>query len=153
MRKKLITLLIVLGILAISSSLTYEQQTIIPILKNWLASKPFDQQLSWLKIPYYGTIISIESRGYFDFVEFLIRKATHFIGFGVIALVMYWILPSIWRWKGRIVITAISIIALADEIHQSFTPGRTMTFQDVFLDTAGAAVVVGIVTFSRKRSS
>lgn len=69
--------------------MTYEQQSILPELEDLLANKPFEKQLSVLKIPYWGTIVSVEERGYFPFVEFLIRKLTHFIGFGCIALGLY----------------------------------------------------------------
>lgn len=153
MWKKTIILVISVMVLAISSSLTYEQQTIIPTLKNMLASKPFEGTLSWLHIPYWGKIVSIETIGYFHFIEFLIRKMTHFIGFGLIAMILYWFLPNTWRFKGRIVIMSIFFIALVDECRQNFTPGRMMSFQDVLLDTAGASCFIVIITIWKKYRS
>lgn len=147
--KKWLIFSICLVILIISSSLTYEQQSILPELEDLLSNKPFEEQLAVLKIPYWGTIVSIEERGYFPFVEFLIRKLTHFIGFGCIALGLYFA----WgkrRFAAIIAIIGTTVIAMLDEFRQSFTPGRTMSGQDVLVDTAGAIVFVGAVVIIRK---
>jgi len=147
--KKWIIFIACLVVLVISSSMTYEQQSILPELKDLLANKPFEQQLSVLKIPYWNTVVSIEERGYFPFVEFLIRKLTHFIGFGCIALGLYFV----WgkrRFAGSVAIGGTTIIAMLDEFRQSFTPGRTMSGQDVLVDTVGAIVFVGSVITLRK---
>ncbi|MGR6903588.1 VanZ family protein [Lysinibacillus sp. BSL11] len=147
--KKWLILLICLVVLVISSSMTYEQQSILPELEDLLANKPFEKQLSILKIPYWGTIVSVEERGYFPFVEFLIRKLTHFMGFGCIALGLYFA----WgkrRFTASIAIVGTAIIAVLDEFRQGFTPGRTMSAQDVLVDTAGAIVFVSLVVAVRK---
>ncbi|MGE7695011.1 VanZ family protein [Lysinibacillus sp. NPDC094177] len=147
--KKWLILIAFLVILAISSSMTYEQQSIIPELEQVLANKPFEKQLSVLKIPYWDTVVSVEERGYFKFVEFLIRKLTHFVGFGCIGLGIYFA----WgkrRFAAGVAIAGTALIATLDEFRQSFTPGRTMSGQDVILDTAGAILFVGIVVLVRK---
>ncbi|SCX37956.1 VanZ family protein [Lysinibacillus fusiformis] len=147
--KKWLIFIICLVVLIISSSMTYEQQNILPELKDLLANKPFEKQLSVLKIPYWDTVVSVEERGYFPFVEFLIRKLTHFIGFGCIALGLYFA----WgrrRFAATIAITGTAFIAMLDEFRQSFTPGRTMSSQDVLVDTAGAIIFVGVVVVFRK---
>ncbi len=147
--KKWLVLLLLLVILAISSSMSYEQQSIIPELEDLLANKPFEAQLSVLKIPYWDTVVSVEERGYFEFVEFLIRKFTHFIGFGCIALGIY------FAWGKRpfaagVAIALTAVIAMLDEFRQSFTPGRTMNGQDVLVDTAGAIVFISLVLAVKK---
>ncbi|MBD8520157.1 VanZ family protein [Lysinibacillus fusiformis] len=147
--KKWLIFIICLVVLIISSSMTYEQQSILPELKDLLANKPFEKQLSVLKIPYWDKVVSVEERGYFPFVEFLIRKLTHFIGFGCIALGLYFA----WgrrRFAATIAIVGTAFIAMLDELRQSFTPGRTMSGQDVLVDTAGAIVFVGVVVVFRK---
>ncbi|MGE7941936.1 VanZ family protein [Lysinibacillus xylanilyticus] len=147
--KKWLVLIVFLVILAISSSMTYEQQSILPELEDALANKPFEKQLSVLKIPYWDTVVSVEERGYFKFVEFLIRKLTHFVGFGCIALGIYFA----WgkrRFAAGVAIAVTAFIAILDEFRQSFTPGRMMSGQDVILDTAGAIVFVGIVVLVKK---
>lgn len=150
MKKKLVLLAGVLIILAISSSMSYKQQTIIPELQSLFFNKPFEEWLSMLKIPYRDRIISVETVGYYYFLEFLIRKATHFFSFAMIAGILYWLLPKTWRLKGWITIGCLFIIALGDEIHQNFTPGRLMAFQDVLLDTTGAAFMVATITLLKR---
>ncbi len=147
--KKWLVLVVFLLVLIISSSMTYEQQSILPELEDILANKPFERQLSLLQIPYWDTVVSVEERGYFKFVEFLIRKLTHFVGFGCIALGIYFV----WgkrRFPASVAIVGTAIIAILDEFRQSFTPGRMMSGQDVLVDTAGAIVFVGIVVFVKK---
>ncbi|QPQ36688.1 VanZ family protein [Lysinibacillus sp. JNUCC-52] len=147
--KKWLVLLLLLVILAISSSMSYEQQSIIPELEELLANKPFEAQLSVLKIPYWDTVVSVEERGYFEFIEFLIRKFTHFIGFGCIALGIYFA----WgkrRFATGVAIALTAVIAMLDEFRQSFTPGRTMNGQDVLVDTAGAIVFISLVLAVKK---
>ncbi|MFJ8102164.1 VanZ family protein [Lysinibacillus sp. NPDC096212] len=147
--KKWLILIAFLVVLAISSSMTYEQQSIIPELEQVLANKPFEKQLSVLKIPYWDTVVSVEERGYFKFVEFLIRKLTHFVGFGCIALGIFFA----WgkrRFAAGVAIAGTALIATLDEIRHSFIPERMMSGQDVILDTAGAIVFVGIVVLVRK---
>lgn len=147
--KKWLVLLAFLVILAISSSMTYEQQTILPTLEEMLANKPFEKQLSVLHIPYWDTVVSVEERGYFKFVEFLIRKLTHFVGFGCIALGLYFA----WgkrRYAAGVAIVGTALIASIDEFRQSFTPGRMMSGQDILLDTAGAIVFVVIIVLMKK---
>lgn len=147
--KKRLVLAVFLLVLIISSSMTYEQQSILPELEDILANKPFEKQLSLLQIPYWDTVVSVEERGYFKFVEFLIRKLTHFVGFGCIALGIYFV----WgkrRFPASVAIIGTVIIAMLDEFRQSFTPGRMMSGQDVLVDTAGAIVFVGIVVFVKK---
>lgn len=147
--KKWLIFIICLVILIISSSLTYEQQSILPELEDLLSNKPFEEQLAVLKIPYWGTTVSIEERGYFPFVEFLVRKLIHFIGFGCIALGLYFALGN-RRFAAIIAIISTIVIAMLDEFRQSFTPGRTMSGQDVLVDTAGAIVFVGAGVIIRK---
>ncbi|PID05908.1 MULTISPECIES: VanZ family protein [unclassified Sporosarcina] len=133
----LIIVLCIIGSLFISSSQTYEQQSLIPTLENVLPNKPFETALSALSIPYWNTTISVGERGYYHFVEFLLRKAAHFILFGLLAVGIFLSLPS---RLPRLVIASASTLLLAciDETHQYFTGGRTATFRDVLLDMSGA---------------
>lgn len=142
--KKLIVLIIILSILFISSGQTYEQQSLIPTLEKWLPSEPLKSSLSKLHIPYWGTTISVEERGYYHFVEFLLRKSAHFVIFGVLAVAIYLILPK--HTFRLLTATWITILlAFADEYHQSLTGGRTPALQDVILDAAGAVTFLLIL--------
>lgn len=135
--KKLLVLFILIGVLYISSGQTYEQQSLIPTLQERLPSKPLETTLSKLEVPYWGKTISVEERGYYAFVEFLLRKSAHFFIFGFLAIAIYSILPK----HGFRLLTAALLtllVAIGDEYHQSLTGGRTPTIYDVILDMAGA---------------
>lgn len=131
--KKYFWFLLILIILFISSGQTYEQQSLIPNLKQWFPGEPFKNLLSTLQIPYWGRIISVEERGYYYFLEFLIRKGAHIVTFGALAIAAF-------IMTKRYILSFIITIVLAgiDEFHQSLTGGRTPTIQDVYLDTFGA---------------
>ncbi|GKV57376.1 hypothetical protein NCCP2222_33230 [Sporosarcina sp. NCCP-2222] len=102
--------------------------------------------MSHLQIPYWGRIVSIEERGYYYFVEFLVRKAAHFFTFGLLAIGVYFALPSS-RFRTLFALLATAFIAIADEFHQSLTGGRTASGYDVLLDTAGAVTCLVLLHF------
>lgn len=147
--KKYIPLLLLIIIIFLSSSQSYEQQSIIPTLQQLLPNQPFYNFLSFFQIPYWGIIVSVEERGYYYFIEFLIRKAAHFFSFGAIAVALYIALyPRKWRYIYALVLTFL--LACADELHQYFTAGRTATMMDVGLDTAGGFFLLTIFVLLAK---
>lgn len=147
--KKIIPLLFLLIIVFVSSGQTAEQQSLIPVLEKWLPGRPLESFLSTFQIPYWGILVSIEERGYYPFVEFLIRKGTHFVYFGLIGLAIYAALP---KFSFRVLAAGLltMLFALVDEFHQSFTSGRTASAQDVMLDTAGAITALLLLTFIQR---
>lgn len=143
--KKFYFIGILLLVLVIFSSMTAEQQSLQHVLQTILSKKPFEAQLSQLAIPYWDTIVSVDERGYFAFVEFLIRKGAHFLMFATIGVALLQ-----FRLHPLLVIVLAFCIALGDEFRQSFTPGRTMTMQDVWLDTTGAAFGIALWLIYKK---
>lgn len=143
--KKLIPLLLLLVVVFLASGQTAEQQTMQEVLKAWLPNKPLESFLSIFQVPYWGILVSVEERGYYAFLEFLIRKGTHFIYFGVIALAIYIALSRIKYRKATVVVITM-FLAIADEFRQSFTIGRTASLRDVILDTSGAIVAILLLT-------
>ncbi len=142
-------LLILLAVLFISSSQTYEQQSIVPTLQDWFPNKPLESLLSKIEVSYWGITVSVEERGYYYFLEFLLRKSAHFFIFGLIAVGIYIILP---KFKARFFTTAFLtlLVAAGDEYRQSFNDGRTASFEDVRLDMAGALTALIIIYLVRK---
>lgn len=139
--KKYIPLALLVVIIFISSSQSYEQQSIVPTLQKLFPNQPLHGFLSQFKIPYWGITVSVEERGYYYFLEFLIRKVAHLLSFGAIAIALYIALyPRKWRYFYAIAITFS--LAAADEFHQSFTSGRTATMSDVWLDSFGGLVLL-----------
>lgn len=137
---------VMMGILFISSSQTYEQQSQIGLLGKLLKNEPFKDLLSGWQITYGGSVISIEKSGYLHFVEFFLRKGAHFGS--------YFILGSMWflglqiKMKATFLPGVVSWLAATgyaglDEFHQMLTGGRTPMFEDLMLDSIGA--MTGIV--------
>lgn len=141
--KKYIVLGVLLLLLAIFSNTSYEQQTLIPFLQTLLPTQPFIGFLSQFEITYWNRLISVETSGYYHFLEFLIRKGTHFSFFGIIGVVIFYVLRK-RPFAPLIAIAAVFILGSLDEFRQSFSPDRTGTIKDVYIDTAGAFFFVSI---------
>ncbi len=103
-----------------------------------------------------------------DQLDMVLRKTGHFIGYAILSALAFialqktnrdrfrevlrrpWgtYLRDLWRpeWCGIAILATIATAA-ADEIHQTFIPSRTGRWQDVVIDTCGAAVVQLIIYF------
>lgn len=145
MKKYIIFVIGVLIILFGLSSMSYEQQTIVPTLQENLEDKPFYDLLSKMEFTYWGTTISVETRGYYYFIEFLFRKGLHFVGYGCVGILFYLLYRKL-NFKISVIYSILTtfIIASLDELRQTFVVGRTGVFQDVLLDTAGAITFIFI---------
>ncbi|CAM4114990.1 VanZ family protein [Lederbergia lenta] len=149
---KTIIKVFLLPVVAISififSSQTYEQQSLVPMLYKILPGEPLIGLLSHIEIPYWGSIISVETKGYYYFLEFLIRKFAHLFLFGMFALTMFSLLMFIKRMKVPqavfIALIGTGIYAAVDEYHQLITGGRTPLVADVLLDMTGAVIALVI---------
>lgn len=73
-----------------------------------------------------------------------IDKLIHFSVFGLLATLVVRAPGMRGAWMAAV---AVSLFGIADEIRQSFTPGRSVEFADWLADTAGAAVAVVLYTF------
>ena len=158
MKKYIFLVVLALLVVVIASNMSYKQQTIIPELQTLLANKPFEEQLSKIHLTYWGMPISVETRGYFYFVEFLIRKGTHFVGYGIIGLLFYLLYRKLaWKLSSLIAMITVFFIASLDEFRQTLLPGRTGIFSDVVIDTVGAICFVFlakiILTFKNRVSA
>lgn len=157
MKKITVFLLVALFIVAYMSNASYEQQSITSELKYFLPNEPSKEVLSHVELNFWGSPISIEEWGYHSFIELLIRKATHFFGYGILGVLflffyrrLHWKLPSI------LAILSVAMIASLDEYNQSSIPSRTGAVQDVLIDVAGAIVFISLavsIHYFRKRHS
>ncbi len=103
----------------------------------------------------------------------VLRKTGHFAGYGILSALVFLALKNtnhdrlgpllrrpwgihlrdFWRWDWALLgMLATVVTAAADEIHQSFLPSRTGQWQDVVLDTCGAAVLQAIIYFLSQRA-
>jgi VanZ family protein len=93
-----------------------------------------------------------------EHVHFLIRKASHFSEYALLALLAarafrtssQAVLARLW-WLAAFALVAC--VSLADEYHQSFVPSRTGTIYDSLLDMAGGATALACAAMwlSRRR--
>jgi VanZ family protein len=102
----------------------------------------------------------------------VLRKSGHFLGYGILSVLVFlalrntnrdrlrpllsrsWgiYLSDLWRAEWVLIgMLATVVTASFDEIHQTFIPSRTGRWQDVLLDTVGAAALqVVVYLFSRR---
>lgn len=102
----------------------------------------------------------------------VLRKTGHFIGYGILGVLVFLALRNTNRdrllaflrrpwgiyvrdlWRAEWVSIAILftvVTASYDEIHQTFIPSRTGRWQDVLIDTGGAAVFqIGVYLLSKQ---
>lgn len=78
----------------------------------------------------------------------VIRKSGHALVYGILAYLDWRVLraePRLAAQSTRWAWLLATIYALADEIHQGFTPERHFTVTDVLTDAAGAALAMLLV--------
>ena len=72
------------------------------------------------------------------------RKISHALAFGTLALFLRWGLGP-WRSSLKVSVIAFALtlaFAYGDEVHETFTPGRTGSDADVAIDGAGALAAI-----------
>ncbi len=92
-------------------------------------------------------------------VRHSVRKAAHFSIYGILGVFVCLSVSSFIETKIIAYLTALSItiiLAILDEFHQSFVPGRSMEFTDVMIDGLGAAIfslviMLGVHIFNEKK--
>lgn len=81
-----------------------------------------------------------------DTTEKIIRKLAHFSIYALVGFLLMGLLSTYKikeNWKVILTILLGMIYATSDEIHQSFTPGRSPKITDVYIDTLG--IIVGAI--------
>ncbi|WP_134684249.1 VanZ family protein [Brevibacillus migulae] len=145
----LLVILVIAG-LYYSSAQPYQKQDIRGSIERHLGGSPLEQQMDDFSLHYAGKEISTNTVGFAGFVEFFIRKATHFVTFGCLAVFLYRLLRHVCSpataipWSGFIG----TVVAALDEWHQTFTEGRTGMVADVLLDASGISaglIIIAIV--------
>ena len=93
------------------------------------------------------------------------RKSGHFIWYGLMGLtwlrawLLTWLAPlrmrGIWVWRRFGLLMALfctMLVAVLDELHQTYIPSRTGLVSDAWLDTGGAvALMLFMVSFWIRR--
>lgn len=94
----------------------------------------------------YQTLFGPVSDQDWNTIHFYARKSGHFLGYGLLALAWlraWWMtLPrSIFLTDAVLALLGTAMTAGADELHQSFLPGRMGTPRDVLIDCTGAVTL------------
>jgi len=115
-----------IGIIALESTVLFGAEHTSP---------PF----RWLYQHIFGQVTDAA----WDPIHFYIRKTGHFVGYGLLALAWlraWWFtLPkSVFVTDALLALLGTAMTASADELHQTFLPGRTGTPWDVLIDCSGA---------------
>lgn len=135
----------------IASSQPYEKQDLRGTIRKYINMNQVQDKLGGIHFTYGKKEISVEKSGADGFVEFFIRKGTHFLTFtffGILfyRLFRYWTKPrEAIAWTGWIG----TLVAISDEWHQSFTPNRTAMITDVILDVSGLVFAMILITVLR----
>ena len=87
----------------------------------------------------------------------LIRKASHFVEYAILALLAARALRTSSReflsshWFA-VSLAFVAVYALSDELHQSFVSSRTASIYDSLIDTAGGLTALTVVAWRYKKS-
>jgi VanZ family protein len=105
----------------------------------------------------FGYIYPGIMRELFDSIHFFLRKAGHFTGYAVLALLLFRACRSgervRWRWKWAIgSLLVVVFYALLDEYHQTFTRHRVGSIYDSLIDTSGAVAALFLLWSLRRKS-
>jgi VanZ family protein len=113
-----------------------------------------------------ATVAPQVQRSFVDQLDEVLRKSGHFLGYGILSALVFlalrntnrdrirvllqrpWgiYLRDLWRQEWVVIGMLMTIVAASyDEIHQTFIPSRTGRWQDVAIDTCGAAAIQGVI--------
>ncbi|MCB7303441.1 VanZ family protein [Bariatricus massiliensis] len=114
-----------------------------PVTESVGLSRKVGQKVSELFVPGFKELPQGEQEEFVQKIDFGIRKTAHFLEYMVLGI--WWgflLMPArrSVRFKIWTAVWASAACAAVDEIHQLFVDGRTGRWQDVCIDTAGAAV-------------
>lgn len=85
--------------------------------------------------------------------DIIIREVAHVIEYLILGLLVINVYKYFFKvdYKCFIICMLFCIIyALSDEIHQSYIPGRTFQYEDIFLDTLGCLIGISHYYFFYK---
>ncbi len=99
-----------------------------------------------------GWITGKEVFDFFTF-HFLTRKASHFLAYLVLGVLVYRCLPKPSLKNALLTLALVTLYAATDEYHQTFVIGRSGEARDILLDTSGAFLGVFLYYVFRKKRS
>ncbi|MOA02982.1 VanZ like family protein [compost metagenome] len=140
-----ILLVVVLALVFIFSSQGYEQQSILPFLREHIHPRTLAKWLPDMTITYRMKTIDAKEMPY-TFTEFIFRKSAHLFMYASFAAALYMFIRTLpVRRRSQlkaISITLVSaiIVPMIDEWNQLSTSNRTGNLTDVWLDFTGCCI-------------
>lgn len=125
-------------------------ETILRFVQSKVEVSSMIAFLKNVEFTYATSTINIERMGIERFIEFLIRKAAHFILFFCLGFLFYRAMWASNRTKTLNFISSLCFVviyAVSDELHQAFTPSRSPLVQDVVLDSVGGLTGISVAFF------
>ncbi|NHN29935.1 VanZ family protein [Paenibacillus agricola] len=149
---------IVMAIIFILSSQSYEQQSIKKQLSLVVHRTSLGDYLSGMKFQYGSLTIDGNKDGPEGVLEFMLRKLAHYIEYFLlsVSLLRGIRFTTSLRLSTAILMTAFLSVSFAvtDEFHQQYAIHRGARPQDIILDTAGVLtglLVYGLLAIRKKR--
>jgi VanZ family protein len=118
----------------------------------YLSSQPATESGAWSRSLTRWLVVHVsewypDAGMHFERVHHLFRKNAHFFIYGLLGILVFNALRLSplrgWRRAGMS-LTICVLVAISDEIHQYFVPGRGAQVRDVIIDGAGAATAIVI---------
>ncbi|MCE7791685.1 VanZ family protein [Salipaludibacillus sp. CUR1] len=135
------------GLIYYSSSQTFEDQTVEPVLADfnltWVSA-----MFQWVSFNYGGSPVSLQAMTPAEFTEFFIRKGAHVFTFAVLAVLTYRLISYFYNNRNAAAGMSLAFVLLYgsfDEYRQSLNPGRSGMVEDVILNFAGG--ILGLIVF------
>ncbi|GFH41168.1 VanZ family protein [Pseudolactococcus insecticola] len=150
MKNKLLIIVPVVLVLLIGlwSSFSYDRANVSDLLERALPHRPGYTLLDNISFTWAGTKVSIYDMGYYRFLDWMIRKITFFLLFGVFGLFLFLNFRRIKEFSefaaAFYAIFATAVYSNLDEIHQHFVDGRDMSLTDTVLKSTGALLFITI---------
>lgn len=134
-----------MGLIYFSSSQSYDDQTIQPVLSG--VNLDFVYTLfSWVSFTYGDSVVSLETRSPASFVEFFIRKGAHVVVFGVLGILAFRLFNLFCAYAKTVCLSMLIVAgySIFDEFRQSLHPGRSGMIEDVVLNSFGGVIGISI---------
>ncbi len=110
-----------------------------------------EQTLAWS----FPAVLDGLSASHLDLINFLVRKAAHVTEYAILTVLGYLAWSVGFQQSDarslQISLGCSVLFAIADEFHQSFSPGRSPQAKDVLLDTLGAMIAIALILWFRTR--
>ncbi|WP_094603842.1 hypothetical protein SPSIL_042540 [Sporomusa silvacetica DSM 10669] len=132
-----IGLMVVISVLSHIPDLVFFEKSLPPELRAWV----MQHSVKWGSSGFFSYSISPDP-------DYVLHKLGHIFLFGFLGIALY---LAMNRSVANAAMT-ITLFALADEIHQGLTVGRSSRLGDVVLDVA-AAVVFILLAVKRRRKT